>query len=61
LLSERLIAEAQHPAEARATGDLAICGVVIRRSTLLSDEWATDALVKPLRSRAACAKMQKCT
>ena len=38
----------QHPAEARATGDLAICPVVIRRSNLLSDELATDALVEPL-------------
>ena len=38
----------QHPAQARATGDLAICPVVIRRSDLLSDELATDALVEPL-------------
>jgi hypothetical protein len=40
--------EVQHPAEARATGDLAICPVVIRRSDLLSDELATDALLEPL-------------
>ena len=37
----------QHPAEARATGDLAICPTVIRR-TDVPDELATDALVKPL-------------
>jgi hypothetical protein len=36
----------QQAAEARATGDLAICPVVIR-SNLLSDELATDALVEP--------------
>jgi hypothetical protein len=37
----------QQSAEARATGDLAICPVVIRR-TDVPDELATDALVKPL-------------
>jgi hypothetical protein len=31
----------EHPAEARATGDPAVCPVVIRRSNLLSDELAT--------------------
>ena len=34
-------------AEARPTGDLAICSVVIRRTDVL-DEVATNALVKPL-------------
>ena len=38
----------QHPAEARATGDLGICLVVIRRSNLLSDQLAANALVKTL-------------
>src|SRR5664279_71309 len=37
----------QHPAEARATGDLAIFPVVILQ-TDVSDELATDALVEPL-------------
>jgi hypothetical protein len=37
----------QQSAEARPTGDLAICPVVIRR-TDVPDELATDALVKPL-------------
>ncbi len=37
----------QQSAEARPTGDLAICPVVIPR-TDVSDELATDALVKPL-------------
>ena len=37
----------QQSAEARPTGDLAICPVVIRR-TDVSDELATDALLKPL-------------
>ena len=38
----------QQSAEARATGDLAICPVVIRR-TDVPEELATDALVKPRR------------
>ena len=37
----------QQSPEARPTGDLAICPVVIRR-TDVPDELATDALVKPL-------------
>jgi hypothetical protein len=37
----------QQSAEARPTGDLAICPVVIRRTDVF-DELATDALVKPL-------------
>jgi hypothetical protein len=37
----------QKSAEARPTGDLAICPAVIRR-TDVPDELATDALVKPL-------------
>jgi hypothetical protein len=37
----------EQSAETRATGDLAICPVVIRR-TDVPDELATDALVKPL-------------
>jgi hypothetical protein len=41
------IAIVQHPAEARATGDLAICPVVIRR-TDVPDELASNALVEPL-------------
>jgi hypothetical protein len=36
----------QQSVETRATGDLAICPVVIRR-TDVPDELATDALVKP--------------
>jgi hypothetical protein len=35
--------EVQNPAEARATGDLAICPIVIRRADV-SDELATNAL-----------------
>src|SRR5664279_5012827 len=37
----------QQSPEARPTGDLAICPVVIRRTDVF-DELATDALVKPL-------------
>ena len=37
----------QQSAEARPTGDLAICPVVIRR-TDVPDDFATDALVKTL-------------
>jgi hypothetical protein len=39
--------EVEEPTEARATGDLAIGPVVVRR-TDVPDELATDALVKPL-------------
>ena len=39
--------EVEKPAEARPTGDLAICPVVIRR-TDVPDELATEALVKTL-------------
>ena len=41
------VIEVEEPAEARATGDLAIFPVVIRR-TDVSDELATDALVESL-------------
>jgi hypothetical protein len=37
----------QQSAEARPTGDLAICPIVIRR-TDVPDELATNALVEPL-------------
>ena len=41
------VIEVEKPAEARSAGNLAICPVVIRR-TDVPDQFATDALVKPL-------------
>jgi hypothetical protein len=41
------VIEIEDAAEARATGDLAVCCVVIHR-TDVPDQFATDALVKPL-------------
>ena len=41
------VIEVEDAAEARATGDLAICPVVIRR-TDVPDQFAADALVKTL-------------